>query len=219
MGWVFILLLALILFLALWRFGRLDKGGLQFLGAALLLAFAGYAWQGHPALVGSPHRPPEHRGVSDSEFSKIRHDLMGRFNNADMWLNMAEAYERDGDTLGAAQIIEAGLRAHPRDPDLWVGLGNALVVHGSGMNPAAKLAFDRAAALAPNYPAPKFFYGLALLQSGQIDEAEKVWRDLLATAPANATMWRDAVQQRLQMIEQARAMAAAQSSPPSQGGE
>ncbi len=133
MGWIFILVLALIVFVALWRFGRLDKGGLQFLGAALLLAFAGYAWQGHPALAGSPRHPPEHRGLSDSEFAKIRHDLMGRFNNADMWLTMAEGYERGGDTLGGAQIIEAGLRAHPNDPDLWVGLGNALVVHGSGM--------------------------------------------------------------------------------------
>ncbi|HEX5185114.1 MAG TPA: tetratricopeptide repeat protein [Allosphingosinicella sp.] len=217
MGWVFILILALAVFAALWRFGRLDKGGLQFLAASLLLAFAGYAWQGHPRLAGSPRRPPEHRGVSDSEFVKIRHDLLGRFNNADSWLTLAEAYERDGDTLGGAQIIEAALKAHPNDPDLWVGLGNALVVHGGGMmNPAAQLAFDRAAALAPNHPGPKFFYGLALAQSGRIDEAEKVWRDLLATAPPNA-MWRSAIEQRLQMIEQIRAMAA-QASPPSQGG-
>jgi cytochrome c-type biogenesis protein CcmH/NrfG len=217
-GWLFILAMALALLVALWRFGHLDRGGLQFLGAALLLALAGYAWQGHPALAGSPHPPPEHRGLPDSEFARIRHDLLGRFNNADYWLNMAEAFERDGDTLGAAQLIEAGLRAHPNDPDLWVGLGNALVIHGGGMmNPAAQLAFDRAAALAPNHPGPKFFYGLALAQSGRLDEAEKVWRDLLATAPPNATMWRNAVEQRLQMIEQARA--AAQSSPPSQGGE
>jgi cytochrome c-type biogenesis protein CcmH len=209
MGWLFIVVLALVAFVALWRFGRLDRGGLQFLGAALLLALTGYAWQGHPDFAGSPHRPPEHRGVPDSEFSRIRHDMLGRFNTADSWLTLAEAYGRDGDTLGAAQIIQAGLRAHPDDADLWVGYGNALVIHGGGlMSPAAQLAFNRAAALAPNHPGPKFFYGLALAQSGHLDQAEKVWRDLLATAPPNA-MWRSAIEQRLQMIEQARAMGAA----------
>ena len=89
-------------------------------------------------------------------------------------------------------------------------------MHGGGlMNPAAQLAFNRAAALAPTHPGPKFFYGLALAQSGRLDEAEKVWRDLLATAPPNA-MWRGAIEQRLQMIQQARAMG--NSPPPSQGG-
>src|SRR5947209_8447189 len=65
MGWLFILVMALALLIALWRLGNLDKGGLQFVGSALLLALAGYAWQGHPGLAGSPHRPAEHRGVGD----------------------------------------------------------------------------------------------------------------------------------------------------------
>lgn len=208
MGWLFIIVLALVAFVALWRFGRLDRGGLQFLAASLLLAFAGYAWQGHPDLAGAPHPPPEHRDIPPNEFAKIRHDLLGRFDTADRWLTMAEAFSQDGDTKGAVEIIRAGLREHPNDADLWVGLGNALVMHGGGlMSPAAQLAFDRAAALAPNHPGPKFFYGLALAQSGHLDEAEKVWRDLLATAPPNA-MWRGAIEQRLQMIDQAKAMGA-----------
>jgi cytochrome c-type biogenesis protein CcmH/NrfG len=42
------------------------------------------------------------------------------------------------------------------------GLGNALVLHADGMmTPAAELAFQRAAKLAPDHPGPKFFYGLA----------------------------------------------------------
>lgn len=204
MGWLFILLLAAAAFLALWRVARLDRPALQFLGAALLLAFAGYAWQGRPGLAGSPHRPLEHRGLPDSEFSKLRGNLLGRFDTADHWLTLAEAYNRDGDTESAAQILQAAVRQHPSDPDLWVGLGNALVIHGGGlMSPAAQLAFDRAAALAPNHPGPKFFYGLALAQGGRLDEAEKVWRDLLATAPPDA-LWRDAIAQRLRLIEEAR---------------
>jgi cytochrome c-type biogenesis protein CcmH/NrfG len=219
-GWIFILVFALAILAALWRFGRLDRGGLQFVAAGLLLALAGYAWQGRPHLAGSPHRPPEHRGLPDSEFAKVRQDLLGRFNTADRWLTIAELYSREGDTEGAAENLEAALRAHPNDADLWVGLGNALVIHGGGMmSPAAQLAFNRAAAIAPNHPGPRFFYGLALAQSGHIDEAERVWRDLLATAPPTA-MWRGAIEERLQAIQQARAMGAAPvPSPPSQGGE
>ena len=204
-GWLFIIVMALALLAGLWRFARLDRNGLQFVASALLLALAGYAWQGSPGLAGSPHRPPEHRAPQESEFAKVRQDLLGRFDTADRWLTIADAYNRDGDTQSAAEIIQAGLRAHPRDADLWVGLGNALVVHGGGlMSPAAELAFRRAAQIAPNHPGPKFFYGLALAQGGHIDEAERVWRGLLAGAPPDA-MWRGAIEQRLQMIDQARA--------------
>jgi cytochrome c-type biogenesis protein CcmH/NrfG len=205
MGWLFVALLALAILIGLWRAARLDRSGLQLVAAALLLALAGYAWQGKPGLVGSPHRPPEHRGLAESEFAKVRHDLLGRFDTADRWLTIADAFNRDGDSQSAVEIIEAGLREHPRDADLWVGLGNALVIHGGGlMSPAAQLAFDRAAAIAPNHPGPKFFYGLALAQGGHVDEAERVWRGLLASAPPGA-LWRGAIEERLRMIDQARA--------------
>jgi cytochrome c-type biogenesis protein CcmH/NrfG len=205
MGWLFIVVLALVALVAVWRLGRLDRNGLQFVAAALLLALAGYAWQGRPDLPGDPRRAPEHKEVAPSDFSKMRGDLLGRFDTADHWLTLAEAYGRDGDTQGAAEIIQAALREHPRDADLWVGLGTILVQHSGGlMTPAAQLAFDRAAAIAPAHPAPRFFYGLALLQGGKIDEAERVWRDLLASAPPTA-LWRGAIERQLQMVEQARA--------------
>ena len=205
MGWLIILLLAGLVLLALWRFGRLDRNGVQFAASALLLALAGYAWQGHPGLEGQPRRPPERAPVADSDFSKVRRDLLGQFDAADRWLTLAESYGRGGDTEGAAKVIQAGLRAHPRDADLWVGLGTTLVQHGGGMmNPAAQLAFDRAAEIAPQHPAPRFFYGLALLQGGKLDEAERVWREQLAGAPPTA-LWRGAIERQLAIVAQARA--------------
>lgn len=206
MGWIILLVLALAAFTAVWRFARLDGAGLQLLGAALLLAVAGYAWQGHPAWPGAPKRAVEQKDVPASAFASMRRDMLGRFDTADRWLTMAESYGRDGDTLGAADIIRAGLKAHPDNATLWVGYGNALVMHSGGlMTPAAQLAFDRAAKLAPDHPGPKFFYGLSLAQSGRLDEAEAVWRALLATAPPDA-QWRAQVEQQLQAVEQARAM-------------
>ncbi|MGZ8997798.1 MAG: tetratricopeptide repeat protein, partial [Allosphingosinicella sp.] len=86
------------------------------------------------------------------------------------------------------------------------GLGNALVVHADGMmTPAAQLAFQRAAQLAPDHPGPRFFYGLSLAQGGQYDEAERIWRALLASAPADAS-YRPVVEERLRALQQARAL-------------
>ena len=86
-----------------------------------------------------------------------------------------------------------------------MGLGNALVIHADGlMTPAAELAFQRAAAIAPDHPGPKFFYGLALAQGGKFDEAEAIWRDILATAPPGVS-WRPMIEERLTMLERARA--------------
>jgi cytochrome c-type biogenesis protein CcmH/NrfG len=206
MGWLVLVVLALAAFAAIWRFGRLDRAGVQLLAAALLLALAGYAWQGRPGLAGSPKPPPESQDLPDSAFAQMRQDMLGRFDTADRWLTIAEGFQRRGDTRGAAGLIRSALREHPDNAILWIGYGNALVIHSGGLiTPAANLAFERAAKLAPDHPAPRFFFGLALAQAGRLDEADRTWRALLAGAPADAP-WRAQVEQQLQALEQARAM-------------
>jgi cytochrome c-type biogenesis protein CcmH/NrfG len=208
MGWLIVILAAAAAFAALWRFGRLDRAGLQLVASALLLALAGYAWQGSPGLAGRPKPPPEGGQGVESAFADMRQDLLGRFDTADRWLTIADSYQRRGDTRGGAGIIRSALREHPENANLWVGYGNALVLHGGGMmSPAAQLAFQRAAQLAPDHPGPRFFYGLSLAQGGQLDEAERIWRDLLASAPPSAA-WRTEIEQQLALLEQARAMSA-----------
>lgn len=212
MGWLVILILALLTLAALWYFVR-DRAAVQFLGAALLLALAGYAWQGNPGMEGRPKPPPLRETVPDSEFAELRGNMMGQFDAAGQWLTIAEGYQRRGDTRSGAQIIQSALRQNPRDADLWVGLGNALVVHADGMmTPAAQLAFQRAARIAPDHPGPRFFYGLALAQGGNWDAAERIWRELLAQAPADAE-YRATVEERLAMLAQARAAGQIPGSP------
>ena len=207
MGWIIIVGLAAILFVALWRFARFDRAALQLLGAALLLAFAGYAWQGRPGHPGKPVPPPVRERAPDTAFAETRESMLGQVDTAARWLTIADSYHRSGDTQNAVGVIRAGLRAHPDDADLWVGLGNALVVHADGlMTPAAELAFQRAAKLAPDHPGPKFFYGLALAQGGKFDEAEAIWRNLLASGGEGAE-WRPMVEERLAMLQQAKAAA------------
>lgn len=214
MGWAMILLLALAVGAGLWRWVRADTAALQLLAAALLLALAGYAWQGRPGLEGRPKPPPARGEVAESEFAQTREDMLGRFDAAARWLTIAEGYQRRGDTQSGAQVIRSALREHPNDPDLWVGLGNALVIHNDGMmSEAAQLAFRRAAQIAPDHPGPRYFYGLALAQGGNLDEAERIWRELIAQAPP-AAEYRPMIEDRLQMLQQQRVM---QTPVPAQG--
>lgn len=205
MGWVVMGLLVVAVGGLMWRFLP-DAGARQFLGAAMLLALAGYAWQGRPGLAGAPKAPPSTREpAQESEFTRIREDMMGQFNAAAAWMRIAERYQQDGDTQGGAQILQSAIRQSPNNPDLWVGLGNALVMHSNGMmTPAAELAFARAAQISPEHPGPPFFRGLALAQGGRYDEAEQVWREILANAPESAE-WRDTVREQLRALQAARA--------------
>ena len=205
-GWLAMVLLALLAGLGLGFFLRRDKAVLQFTAAALLLAFAGYSWQGSPGQPGAPKGPPERQQLPDTAFAQNREETFGRFNRGAMWLNMAESFQRRGDHRSAAQLLQNATRRNPRDMALWLGFGNALVLHGGGMmSPAAQLAFQRAAAIAPGHPAPPFFYAEALAQSGNYDEAERIWRELSAS-PDLPPPLRARLDENLRLIGEARAM-------------
>jgi cytochrome c-type biogenesis protein CcmH/NrfG len=209
MGWLLIIFMSLAVFLALWRFAHFNQITLQLLGSALLIAMAGYALQGRPGLPGKPVPPPIRQKLGDSAFAGARREMLGQFDTASRWLIMADSYHRSGQTQNAVGILRAGIKAHPRDPDLWLGLGNALIIHAGGMmSPAAELAFQRAASFGAGQPGPRFFYGLALAQGGKFEEAERIWRELLAGAPADAE-WRPMVEDRLARLVQIR-----QAAPP-----
>lgn len=200
-GWLVFLGLALLVGGALFRWGRLPKGGMELVGAALFVGVAGYAWQGSPALPGKPTPPAENAQVPDNGFMQEREKMgMSSVGGDAQVLASADSFHQRGLDLYSIGIIKGELSRRPNSPDLWVGLGNALVIHGKGMmNPAAQLAFERAGKLAPDHPGPPFFLGLAYAQAGQLDRAAKVWVDLLARSPADAP-WRPELEQRLYEI-------------------
>jgi cytochrome c-type biogenesis protein CcmH/NrfG len=205
MGWLIVVLLALAAFAAVWRSARLDRAGVQLLAAALLLALAGYAWQGSPGFAGSPSAVAERPPVPESAFATLRKDMFGQFDSADRWLGISEGYLARGDTRQAAGLIRSAIRAHPRNAILWTGYGDTLVLHGNGLlSPAADLAFRRAVSLAPRHPGPRIFHGVALAQNGRFDEAELRWRQALTLSPADAP-WREGLERQIEMVRQARA--------------
>lgn len=191
MGWLLLLLLIGASLGALWRLGA--RGGLLTASApALLLSASGYALQGSPNTPGSPAQSREGRDLLP--LTDARHAFFGHFTPAESWLRISEALARDGKSEDAVGILQNAVKRYPADPQLWIGLGNALVDHGRGLTPPAELAFRRAAELSPGYPGPPFFYGLALARSGDRASAIAIWSQILKSAPKNAE-WRSLVEQ------------------------
>jgi cytochrome c-type biogenesis protein CcmH len=191
MGWVALLLMIALSLGLLWLLG-LRGGLLTASAAALLLGASGYALQGNPNLPAAPAQGGEGRDVFP--LTDARHAFFGHFTPAESWLRMSEALAHDGQSEDAVGILQNAVKRYPGDPQLWIGLGNALVDHARGLTPPAELAYKRAAALAPGHPGAPFFYGLALARSGDRQGAIAVWQQILKTAPANAE-WRPLVEQ------------------------
>jgi cytochrome c-type biogenesis protein CcmH len=196
MGWLILLLLIALSLGALFLL-RVRGAALTASAAALLLGGAGYAIQGSPDLPGSLAQGAEAHDIFP--LTEARHAFFGNFTPAESWLRMSEALARDGQSEDSVGILENAVKRYPGDPQLWIGLGNALVDHARGMTPAAELAYRRAEQMAPGHPAAPFFYGLALARSGDRDGALKQWRGILAAAPKDAS-WRPLVERGVEAL-------------------
>ena len=198
MGWLILLLLIAASAGALWLL-KVPSGLLTAAGAALAFGAAGYALQGQPDLPGAPAEAATATNIAP--LTEARHAFFGNFTGEEAWLSMSEALARSGDTENAVGILQNAVGRYPNSPQLWIGLGNALVDHAHVLTPAAELAYRRAAELSPGYPAAPFFYGLALARSGDREGAIAVWRQVLATAPPGAS-WRPLVERGIVVLSQ-----------------
>ena len=191
MGWLALLLLCASSLGVLWLAG-VRGGFFTASAAALLLGASGYALQGRPDLPGAPAQAG--RGHDIFPLTEARHAFYGYFTPAETWLRISEALARDGKSADAVGVLQNAVKRYPGDPQLWIGLGNALVDHARGLTPPAELAYKRAEQMSPGYPGPPFFYGLALARSGDRQGALLLWQQILKTAPKNAD-WRPLVEQ------------------------
>ena len=187
MTWVFIMLIAVVVWGVMAFVLKLPRTGWEITAAALLFGISGYALQGHPGQAGAPQAPVENAKLADQTLIKERQQMGAAFGQGQSWLILADALTRQGQYGAASDVLRKAIEKSPQDADLWVALGNALVGHTDGViTPAAQFAFQKAANIAPDHPGPPFFMGLALAQSGRLAEARTLWAQLLVRSPADA---------------------------------
>lgn len=224
-GWIVFALLVAVLIGLLWRFAELGRDVWTFAFAAVMLGAAGYAWQGRPAQPGYPVAAAGRTIEIDPELTMLRGAMTERFGASAQWLIPADALLRGGATQTSIAFIKSGLNENPNSMTLWTALGGALVEHDSGnISPTARFAFEHAAGLVPDNPAPWFFLGLAEVRAGEFDAAEKNWSRALALTDAEAP-YRDDVATRLTLLRRFIAIREARikgggetGSPPPAGG-
>jgi cytochrome c-type biogenesis protein CcmH len=173
-----------------------------------LIAVALYGVLGSPELTGQPLAGRTPKGEEALERSPIG-QLLARVeahlaenpNDGRGWEVVAPVYmklERYDDAAKARRQAIALLGESPaRDVDL----GEAITAAANGViSDEAKVAFDRAIKLdAENYKA-QFYIGLAAEQDGNNEEASRIWRELIAKAPADAP-WLVVVHQALERVD------------------
>lgn len=162
--WLILLSVAAIFARLLLRGGREPW---PLVGAALAFGLVGYG------LTGAPLRPEQTAKLASNDSQAFpalldaRQKLLPFSGEVGAWITFADARARQGHALDAVEALQEVIERYPRNAPLWTALGNALLLQGEGtLTPAARLAYARAAALAPRDPAPGRFLALAEKMSG-----------------------------------------------------
>lgn len=208
MGWVVLALVGVAAAAGLWALG-LSRRLWSLGGAVLVLGAVGYAVQGRPAL-------PAHTVIAESApitidpgMAEFREIVFNASRDDVLALATADGRLAKGDARGAARGLVEALEQRPDSATLWTDLGYVLALHDGNVSPSAKVAFQRALALAPRAPGPPFFLGMAYVDAGEFAAARPAWIEALRLTPANAPYRRDIVV-RIAAIDQFQRMAAAQ---------
>ncbi|MDE2403358.1 MAG: tetratricopeptide repeat protein [Sphingomonadales bacterium] len=201
MTWVLVIVLAALALGAILLLFPATRHAWQALTAALLLGLAGYTLQGSPSVPSAPKSREEQVADHPEAQVEVRQQLSGSDDQNQRWLMVANAMIRHGQYADAATTLRAAVEENPGNGDAWLAMANALVGHAQGtLSPASLYAYRRASQADPAAPGPPFFLGLALAQSGRLQEARTLWTTLLARAPADAP-WRADLEKRLAMLD------------------
>jgi cytochrome c-type biogenesis protein CcmH len=173
----------------------------------LLPALAGtlYIRWGSPQLPGAPlaarmDAPLQTRSI-ESMVAQVEAHLEKNPDDGQGWQVVAPVYMRMGRFNDAVRARAQTIRLLGSTAEREADLGEAQVAAANGVVTAdAKATFERALkADAANVKA-QYFSGLAAEQDGKPQEAARIWRAMLAAAPANAP-FRPLIQQSLARVE------------------
>jgi cytochrome c-type biogenesis protein CcmH len=180
-----------------------------------------YLVLGSPDLPGQPlaSRLDETHGDANSIhalFARVEAHLEQHPEDGRGWEVIAPVYMRLGRYQDAAKARANALRLLGPTAQREADLGEALVAAESGTVTAkAKHAFDEAIRLDASNVTARYYQGLAAEQDGSREDAARIWRALLAEAPAEA-QWASIVRQALARLESPSTADSATPSAPAQ---
>jgi cytochrome c-type biogenesis protein CcmH len=172
-----------------------------------------YLWLGSPELASA--QPVAQRNVVPAQQSveslvaQAEARLQRNPNDGRGWEILAPVYMRLDRYSDSVTAWRNALQLLGENAERDANLGEALTAEANGVVTAdAKAAFVRAMKLDDTIVSARYYLGLAAEQDGQGEQAAKIWRDLIAEAPAGAT-WVSEVRNALARVE-------AGTTPPSQ---
>jgi cytochrome c-type biogenesis protein CcmH len=169
-----------------------------------LIAVPLYAWLGSPGLPGEPlasRTSGEGEGPSIAALIvRIERHLETNPNDGRGWEVIAPVYLRLERFDDAVKARRNALNLLGATAQREVDLGTAMAMAAGGVvTPDSKAAFERAETIEPGNVQAMFFLGIAAQQDGNETEAARIWRDLVAKAPADAP-WLPMVRDRLARV-------------------
>jgi cytochrome c-type biogenesis protein CcmH len=154
---------------------------------AFVAVLLGYHQLGHPDLIDRPLPRLAPQLLAAQNFDTAQARLLKNPADVTAWIDLSLALQRQGKTVRANDAMAMATQVMPGSADLWVARGQALLAHGGGqVSPAARLAFDRASALDPHHPGPRFYLALAWLQAGEPQQALPLLEGLARDSKADA---------------------------------
>ncbi len=176
---------------------KLWAGGLSIF--VIIFGLGLYLKLGKPALEGHAFTPPAAEGtdnIADGQprlpelVERLIAHLRANPDSIEGWSHLRRALASMGDNVRAAKLLEEAIKIRPGDLELRTMYGESLVVLSEGkVSPAARLAFEQAAALDRDHPGPRYYLALAKFQADDLEGAYRDWVAMAAEAPADAP-WR-----------------------------
>lgn len=186
----------------LWR-----RRAAALMALVLLPALAGalYIRWGSPQLPGAPlagrmDAPLQNRSI-ESMVAQVEAHLEKNPDDGQGWQVVAPVYMRMGRFNDAVRARANTIRLLGTSAEREADLGEAQVAVGNGVVTAdAKATFERALKADAGNVKAQYFTGLAAEQDGKPEEAARIWRAMLANAPADAP-FRLLIQKSLARVE------------------
>ncbi len=156
--------------------------------------------QPRESAVAQQSGQPDARSIADM-IAKVENHLQREPDDAKSWQVLAPVYQRLERYDEAVNAWRNIIRLNGENAENLESLGESMVAAADGVVTAeAAEVFDKALVLAKEAIAARYYKGLAAVQDGRNDDARRIWSQLLASAPPDAS-WAASVRSSLNRLD------------------